>query len=178
MKKVLYCFILAAVMAFVVSDAYAAKKEEKAAPAAAKASWTPYWAKWKDGVKGQFPPCGTNVIQLGLDEILQATVDTYCGLNPGNYSTLINPAVWDVYSKGGDKYPDGKTGVLLLTKLGVAFTTDHFHGKPVFDVLLIADGKSAKSDAPNHGLNPRTCFKCHDSFEGVCKGYVCGNRKK
>lgn len=135
-----------------------------------------FWDTWPRGVKGQFPPCETNVLALGLDEILQATVDTYCGLDPGSYESRINPAVMDLYEARADSYPDGMNSILLLPELGVGFTTAFKDGKPVFDVILMADGKSIKSAEEDHPLNPQTCFNCHDGFDGACQGYVCGNR--
>ncbi len=135
-----------------------------------------YWKKWEKGTVGQFPPCGTNVIALGLDEILQGTVDTYCGLDPGHYETWINPAKMDTYRARGTTYADGPTGVLVLPKLGVAFTTAHKSGNPIYDAITVADGKSIASSESGHPLNPETCSNCHATYDGVCVGFVCGNR--
>lgn len=136
-----------------------------------------YWKGWPEGhAKGVVPPCGTNVLALGGDDILQATVETYCAVKPGQYVSYINPKAMDVYKKKGKKYPDGKTGILEFPDIGVAFTTDIKDGKPVYDVLSLKDGASIASKEPNHPLNPAVCEKCHASFKGVCRGFVCGNR--
>ena len=55
---------------------------------------------------------------VGGDDILQATVETYCGVKPGGYQGYINPKVMDIYKKKGKKYPDGKVGVLEFKKIG------------------------------------------------------------
>jgi len=136
-----------------------------------------YWEKWQKTISLDiFPECGVNVRGAGGDDILQATVDTYCGIKPGGYVGYVNPKVMDIYKKRGKNYPDGKTAVLVFKKIGVAFTTDHKDGKPIYDVISIADGKSIASREPGHPLNPDTCAKCHAGFKGVCRGYVCGNR--
>ncbi len=172
-----------AVFSLAVSCSKAAKEEAKAppaaeAPAAKKAPVAPvnFWENWPRGTVGQFPPCGTNVIALGLDEILQATVDIYCGLDPGAYETKINPAAMDVYKAKGTEYPDGITGILLLPKLGVGFITTHSGGKPIMDAITLADSVSIASSDAGHPLNPDVCFKCHNEFDGACQGWVCGNR--
>ncbi|MDH5541593.1 MAG: hypothetical protein OEY64_01380 [Nitrospinota bacterium] len=137
-----------------------------------------YWKDWEKGVVGQFPNCGTNVLQLGLDQILQDTVDTYCALDPGHYKSLINPAVKDIYDNKGTDYPDGRTAILLLPKLGVAFTTDHKDGKPIFNAILMADSTPINSAEEGHPLNPKTCANCHYGYDGLCenRGFTCGNR--
>ncbi len=136
-----------------------------------------YWDKWQKTIRLDiFPECGVNVRGVGGDDILQATVDTYCGVKPGGYQGYINPKVMDIYKKKGKQYPDGKVGVLEFKKIGAAFTTDIKDGKPVYDVVAIADGKSIASKEKDHPLNPQTCAKCHATFGGTCKGFVCGNR--
>lgn len=138
-----------------------------------------YWDGWKKTISlDMFPDCGVNVLGAGGDDILQATVDTYCGVKPGGYVGYVNPKVHDIYKKKGNKYPDGKAAVLVFKKIGVAFTTEFKGGHPVYDVVAIKDGKSVASNEPKHPLNPQTCATCHDSFNGVCKklGYLCGNR--
>jgi hypothetical protein len=136
-----------------------------------------YWAKWAKG-KAELivPDCGVNVLPLGGDDILQATVDIYCGLKPGSYRSWINPKVMDIYNKKGANYPDGQTGVLEFPDTGIAFTTDHKGGKGVYDAISLKDGKSIASKEPKHPLNPQTCATCHLGFKGVCVGEVCGNR--
>ena len=136
-----------------------------------------YWGKWEQGkADGVVPPCGIDVSVLGGDAILQATVDTYCAIEPGKYESYINPAAIKVYNARGTDYPDGKTGVLVFKSIGVAFTTRHKDGQPVYDAISIKDGKSVASKKKGHPLNPETCNTCHNSFSGVCVGYVCGNR--
>lgn len=136
-----------------------------------------YWKGWPEGqAKGLIPPCGTNVLALGGDDILQATVDTYCALKPGQYVSYINPKAMDAYKKKAASYPDGQTGVLAFPDINVAFTTEHKDGGPIYDVIDMQNGKSISSNEPNHPLNPATCARCHASYKGVCKGYVCGNR--
>ena len=148
----------------------AAKAE---APAVAKN----YWADWKKGkAQGPMPDCGVNVLALGGDDILQATVDIYCGVKPGSYTSKINPDAWDCYEDQCDSYPDGKTGVLIFEDIGVVFTTEMKGGMPIYDVLVIANEQSAASTDPGHPLNPKTCEKCHAEFDQVCVGFVCGNR--
>ncbi len=145
------------------------------APAAAVAK--NYWADWAKGkAQGPMPDCNVNVLALGGDDILQATVDIYCGVKPGSYTSKINPAVMDIYNAKGDTYPDGKTGVLIFEDIGVVFSTDHKGGQPIYDVLTIKEEKSIASSEAGHPLNPKTCEKCHATFDGVCVGYVCGNR--
>jgi hypothetical protein len=171
MKKVLFA-ILAMVMVFGISGSSFAA--EKAAPAHVN-----YWDKWEKGIaKGIVPPCGTNVLPLGGDEILQATVDTYCAVKPGKYESYINPAVMKIYKAKGKNYPDGKTAVLEFKEIGVAFTTDHKDGKPIYDVVSLKDGKSVASSEKGHPLNPETCANCHAGHNNICVnlGYVCGNR--
>jgi len=116
------------------------------------------------------------VLALGGDDILQATVDIYCGVKPGSYVSFINPAAMDVYNARGSEYPDGPTGVLVFEDIGVVFTTDHKGGEPIYDVRKIADNTSVASSEAGHPLNPETCATCHAGFDGVCKGFVCGNR--
>lgn len=136
-----------------------------------------YWKSWTEGTaKGVVPPCGTNVLALGGDDILQATVETYCAVKPGQYVSYINPKVMDIYKKRGKQYPDGQIGILQFADIGVAFTTDIKDGKPVYGVVSLKDGKSIASNEANHPLNPKTCEKCHASFKQVCRGFVCGNR--
>jgi len=140
----------------------------------------PYWAKWTQTIKlDMFPTCGVNVLGAGGDDVLQETVDTYCGVKPGGYQGYVNPKVMDIYKKKGKKYPDGKLAVLEFKQIGVAFTTDIVNGKPVYGVVKIADGTSAASNEKNHPLNPEVCATCHhNSQDGVCRkhGYICGNR--
>lgn len=136
-----------------------------------------YWAKWNKGLAELIvPDCGVNVLPIGGDDILQATVDIYCGLKPGAYRSWINPAAMDVYKKKGTNYPDGQTAVLEFPDAKIAFTTDHKGGKGVYDVISLKDGKSIASKEAKHPLNPQTCATCHLGFKGVCKGEVCGNR--
>lgn len=137
-----------------------------------------FWKGWPEGqAKGLVPPCGTNVLALGGDDILQATVEAYCAVKPGQYTSYINPKVMDVYKKRGKTYPDGMTGVLAFPDIGVAFTTEHKDGKPIYDVVSMKDGSSIASKEPKHPLNPKTCETCHASFKQVCRGFVCGNRQ-
>jgi len=136
-----------------------------------------YWDKWQKTISLDiFPECGVNVRGIGGDDILQETVNIYCGVNPGGYVGYINPKVSDIYKKKGKNYPDGQTGVLVFKKIGATFTTDHKDGMPIYDVISITDGKSIASKEKGHPLNPETCAKCHIGFGGVCKGFVCGNR--
>lgn len=148
-----------------------------AAKAEAPAVEKNYWADWKDGkAQGPMPDCGVNVLALGGDDILQATVDLYCGVKPGSYTSKVNPAAWDCYEDQCDTYPDGKTAVLIFETIGVAFTTDHKDGQPIYDVLVMKTEQSAASNEPGHPLNPKVCAKCHAEFDGVCVGFTCGNR--
>ncbi len=136
-----------------------------------------YWDSWQKTVwLDIFPECGVNVRGVGGDDILQATVDTYCGVKPGGYVGYVNPKAVEIYKKKGKLYPDGKTAVLVFKTIGVAFTTDHKSGKPIYDVVSITDGKSVASKEKGHPLNPETCANCHAGFKGVCKGFLCGNR--
>ncbi|HBR16252.1 MAG TPA: hypothetical protein DD725_01380 [Deltaproteobacteria bacterium] len=141
-----------------------------------------YWDGWKKTTPLNtleiFPDCGINVLGAGGDDILQATVDIYCGVKPGGYVGYVNPKVYDIFKKKGKKYPDGKTAVLVFKKIGAAFTTDHKDGQPIYDVVAIKDGKSIASKEAGHPLNPATCAKCHVGFNDICKklGYLCGNR--
>lgn len=184
MKKILFV-IVTMIMALAASNATFAETKKAAAAPAAKPAAAPaaapaapmYWDKWERGTAdGIVPPCGVNVLPLGGDDILQATVDTYCAVKPGKYTSYINPAAMAVYKKHGSAYPDGKTGVLVFREIGVAFSTDHKGGKPIYDVISLKDGSSAASKEPGHPLNPEVCAKCHIGFKGVCKGFVCGNR--
>lgn len=136
-----------------------------------------YWAKWNKG-KAELivPDCGVNVLPIGGDDILQATVDIYCGLKPGSYRSWINPKVMDIYNARKANYPDGQTAVLEFPDTKIAFTTDHKDGKPIYDVISTKDGKSMASKEPKHPLNPQVCFDCHAGFKGACVGAVCGNR--
>jgi hypothetical protein len=139
----------------------------------------PYWAKWTKTIfLDIFPECGINVRGAGGDDILQATVDLYCGVKPGGYVGYVNPKVIDLYKKKRANYPNGKTAVLVFQKIGVAFTTDHKDGKPIYDVVSIKDGTSAASKEAGHPLNPETCANCHAGYNNTCKklGYLCGNR--
>lgn len=183
MKKLLLGMFAMVLSLGICGTALSADKDaKKAAPVAekkAEATMPMYWDKWDKGVaKGFVPPCGTNVLPLGGDDILQATVDTYCGVKPGKYQSYINPAAMKVYKAKGNKYPDGKTGVLEFKEIGVAFTTDHKGGVPIYDVVSLKDGKSVASKDKGHPLNPETCATCHIGFKGVCSsiGFVCGNR--
>ena len=170
MKKV-FLGIIAVIVSFSISTGIFAAEKKEAAKAPAKTE-----DKHINTAKGLVPPCGINVLPLGGDDILQATVDTYCAVKPGQYYSFINPAVMKIYKERGDKYPDGKTGILEFKDIGVAFTTDHKGGKPIYDVVSLKDGKSAASKDKGHPLNPETCANCHAGFKGVCKGYICGNR--
>ena len=162
---------------FAADKAAAAKKAAPAAETKAEAAVPMYWDKWAKGTaKGFVPPCGTNVLPLGGDDVLQATVDTYCAVKPGKYNSYINPAAMKVYKARGAKYPDGKTGVLEFKEIGVAFTTDHKGGVPIYDVVSLKDGKSVASKDKGHPLNPEVCAACHIGHKGVCVGFVCGNR--
>jgi hypothetical protein len=181
MKKLLLG-MFALVVTFGLSSA-ALAAEKKAVPAAAakaEAAMPMYWDKWEKGAaKGLMPPCGTNVLPLGGDDILQATVDTYCAVKPGMYNSYINPAVMKIYKAKGNKYPDGKVGVLEFKEIGVAFTTDIKGGKPIYDVVSLKDGKSVASKDKGHPLNPEVCANCHLTVQnGVCAkiGFTCGNR--
>ncbi|OHC62024.1 MAG: hypothetical protein A2045_05725 [Rhodocyclales bacterium GWA2_65_20] len=183
MKKLFLGIIALVVSLGISTGALAADKKAaaKAAPAAAADGPAAgmYWGKWPKGkAKGFVPPCGTNVLPLGGDDILQATVDTYCAVKPGKYTSYINPAVMKTYNAKGAKYPDGKTGVLEFKEIGVAFTTDHKGGVPVYDVVSLKDGKSVASKDKGHPLNPEVCAACHIGHKGVCSsiGFVCGNR--
>ena len=181
MKKLLLGMFALVMGLGICGTVLAADKEaKKAAPVAekkAEAAMPMYWDKWDKGTaKGFVPPCGTNVLPLGGDDILQATVDTYCAVKPGKYTSYINPAAMKVYKAKGNKYPDGKTGVLEFKEIGVAFTTDHKNGLPIYDVVSLKDGKSVASKDKGHPLNPETCASCHIGHKGVCVGFVCGNR--
>lgn len=166
--------LLAAVAATMIVASAPSFAADKAAPAAKN-----YWDGWtKVYSLDMFPECGVNVLGAGGDDILQVTVDTYCGVKPGGYVAYINPKVMDIYKKKGNKYPDGPVGALVFKKIGAAFTTDIKDGKPIMDVKAIADGKSIASKEKGHPLNPETCFNCHETVQkGVCKshGYVCGD---
>ena len=184
MKKVISTALAAImVLAAFATPSFAAEKAKAAAPAAAAPAAAPahanYWDGWtKVYSLDMFPECGVNVLGAGGDDILQATVDVYCGVKPGGYVAYINPKVMDIYKKKGNKYPDGPVGVLVFKKIGAAFTTDIKDGKPIMDVKAIADGKSIASKDKGHPLNPETCFNCHETVQkGVCKshGYVCGD---
>lgn len=137
-----------------------------------------HWEGWQETISlPSFPGCGISVRGIS-DDILQATVDMYCGVDPGGYVGYVNPAVYDIYKARGNKYPDGRTAVLVFEKIGAAFTTDHKDGLPIYGVVAIADGSSVASDEPGHPLNPETCATCHISFDNTCvkRGYLCGNR--
>lgn len=159
-----------------------AGKAAKAAPAAAPASAVAdapgsYWDKWPAGkAKGPMPECGVNVLPLGGDDILQATVDTYCKLKPGAYESYISPTAKADYDKRAKKYADGKGGILVFKAIGAGFTTDFAGGKIVYDVIGLKDGKSIASKDKGHPLNPETCATCHAGFKGACEGGFCGNR--
>lgn len=186
MKKllsgVLSMVMLLGVTSAIAAEKKAAKAPEKAAvaaPADDAAAAGMYWEKWEHGIaKGIVPPCGVNVLPLGGDDILQATVDTYCAVKPGKYVSFINPAAMKVYKAKGNKYADGKIAVLQFKEIGAAFTTDIVNGKPVYDVVALKDGKSIASHEANHPLNPAVCEKCHASFNNACvnRGFTCGNR--
>ena len=176
MKKVFFTALAAMAIVLAATPGFAA---EKAAAKAAAPAHANYWDGWtKVYSLDMFPECGVNVLGAGGDDILQATVDTYCGVKPGGYVAYINPKVMDIYKKKGNKYPDGHVGALVFKKIGAAFVTDIKDGKPVMDVIAIADGKSIASKDKGHPLNPETCFNCHETVQkGVCKshGYVCGD---
>lgn len=180
MKKMISA-VLAAMMVLAVSaaPAFAAEKAKAAAPAAAAAK--NYWDGWPVINKlDMFPECGVNVLGAGGDDVLQATVDTYCGVKPGGYQVYLNPKLKDQYKKfkrGKDKYPDGQLAVIVF-KAGIAFTTDIKGGKPVMDAIGLKDGKSIASKDKGHPLNPETCFNCHETVQnGVCRkqGYLCAD---
>jgi hypothetical protein len=181
MKRIFVAAIAAITM---VSAAVPGLAAEKAAAPAAKAAPTAaaknYWDGWPVINKlGIFPECGVNVLAVG-DDVLQATVDTYCGVKPGGYEVFLNPTMQDKYKKfkrGADKYPDGKLAVIVF-KAGIAFTTDIKDGKPIMDVISLKDGKSIATKDKGHPLNPETCFNCHETVQnGVCKkqGYLCAD---
>ncbi len=181
MKKVLFGILAIVMVLGITGNTIAAEK--KAAAPAEEDQFAPakgmYWAKWEKGTaKGIVPPCGVNVLPLGGDDILQATVDTYCAVKPGKYQSFINPAAMKVYKAKGDKYADGQIAILQFKEIGVAFSTDIKDGKPVYDVLSLKDGKSIASKEANHPLNPAVCEKCHAGFKNACvdRGYTCGNR--
>ena len=49
-----------------------------------------YWDKWQKTIRLDiFPECGVNVRGVGGDDILQATVDTYCGVKPGDIKVIL-----------------------------------------------------------------------------------------
>lgn len=140
-----------------------------------------YWKDWPVINRlDMFPECGVNVLAAGGDDVLQETVDAYCGVKPGGYVVYINPKQHDHYKKfkrGKDKYADGKLAVIVF-KAGIAFTTEIKNGKPIMDVIALKDGKSIASKEKGHILNPETCFNCHEtSQDGVCKkqGYLCAD---
>ncbi len=180
--KRIFVSAVAAITMVLAAPGFAA---EKAAAPAAKAAPAPaaaknYWDGWPVINKlGIFPECGVNVLAVG-DDVLQATVDTYCGVKPGGYEVYLNPAVMDKYKKfkrGTDKYPDGKLAVIVF-KAGIAFTTDIKDGKPIMDAISLKDGASIASKDAGHPLNPQTCFNCHETVQGgVCKkqGYLCAD---
>ncbi len=155
----------------------AAPAEEAAAPAPVESN---YWADWEKTVRlGSFPGCGVDPRGVTPDRILADTVRMYCGVAQGSsYQGFVNPAVFDIYQAKGRDYPDGRTAVLQLTQLGVAFTTDHKDGQPIYDVLLMETEQSIASDEPGHPLNPETCATCHAGYNNACvnRGYLCGNR--
>ena len=180
MKKIFVAAVAAITMALVAVSGFAAEKTAapaaKAAPAAAKN----YWDGWPVINRlSIFPECGVSVLSVG-DDVLQATVDTYCSVKPGGYEVYLNPTLQDKYKKfkrGTDKYPDGKLAVIAF-KAGIAFTTEIKDGKPIMDVISLKDGKSIASKDKGHPLNPDTCFNCHETVQnGVCKkqGYLCAD---
>ncbi|MGE5469039.1 MAG: hypothetical protein ACM3Y9_16585 [Ignavibacteria bacterium] len=182
MKKIFVAAVAAITMVLAAAPGFAADKAAataaKAAPAAAAGK--NYWDGWPVINKlGIFPECGVNVLSVG-DDVLQATVDTYCGVKPGGYQVYLNPAMMDKYKKfkrGADKYPDGKLAVIVF-KAGIAFTTEIKDGKPIMDAITVADGKSIATKDKGHPLNPETCFNCHETVQnGVCKkqGYLCAD---
>lgn len=179
MKKMISA-VLAAIMVLAISAAPGFAAEKAKAKAAAPAGPANYWDGWtKIYSLDMFPECGVNVLGAGGDDVLQATVDTYCGVKPGGYVAYINPKMHDTYKKfkRGGKYPDGKLSVIVF-KAGIAFTTDIKDGKPVMDAVSVKDGKSIASKDKGHPLNPETCFNCHENIQkGVCKkqGYMCGD---
>jgi hypothetical protein len=135
-----------------------------------------FWKDWPEGTaKGVMPPCGTNVLALGGDDILQATVETYCAIKPGQYVSFINPKAMDTYKKKGKKYPDGMTGVLQFADIGVAFTTE-IKGGALLRCNKHEGRQVHRFERGQPSLNPKTCETCHATFNGVCKGFVCGNR--
>ena len=165
MKKILGAFIvLAIILIFNVNNS---------------TSGGPYWSDWPEGTaKGLMPPCKTNVLALGGDDVLQDTVDTYCAVEPGQYISYINPNIMDAYKARAREYPNGRVGILAFPDIQVAFTTNIVAGKPVYDVLSMKDGTSVASSEPGHPLNPAVCASCHLQYQklDVCRGFVCGNR--
>lgn len=188
MKKVLVTAVAALTMALAAVPGFAAKKAAapaaNAAPATAPAGAAAaknFWDGWPViNSLDIFPECGVNVLGVGGDEVLQATVDTYCSVKPGGYKVYLNPKLQDQYKKfkrGTDKYPDGKLAVIVF-KAGIAFTTDIKDGKPIMDAISLKDGQSIASKEKGHPLNPETCFNCHENVQqGVCKkqGYLCAD---
>lgn len=183
MKKIFVTAVAAITMVLAAGPGFAAEKKAtapaaKEAPAAAAKN---YWDGWPVINKLEiFPECGVNVLGVGGDDVLQATVDTYCGVKPGGYTVYLNPKLQDQYKKfkrGTDKYPDGKLAVIVF-KAGIAFTTDIKDGKPIMDAISLKDGQSIASKDKGHPLNPETCFSCHETVQkGVCKkqGYLCAD---
>lgn len=185
MKKVWFSMFAATIaLAVAASPSFADEKskskEKEKKEAKAESGAKNYWDGWKKIYSlDMFPECGVNVLGAGGDDVLQETVDLYCGVKPGGYVAYINPAQYDTYKnfKRGGKYPDGKLSVIVF-KAGIAFTTDIKDGKPIMDVVSVKDGKSIASKDKGHPLNPETCFNCHEtSQKGVCKkqGYMCGD---
>ncbi len=149
------------------------------APATSLASDN-YWSDWEKTVRlGSFPGCGVDPRGVTPDRILADTVRIYCSVASGSsYQGYVNPAVYDIYQAKGTDYPDGRTAILELTDIGVAFTTDHQGGEPIYDVLLMETEESIASDEDGHPLNPETCASCHAGYNNACvnRGYLCGNR--
>jgi hypothetical protein len=155
-------------------------EEEAATEEAATPVETNYWSDWEKTVRlGSFPGCGVDPRGVTPDDILADTVRLYCGVARGSsYQGYVNPDVYHIYQAKGRDYPDGRTAVLEFPKLGVAFTTDHKDGQPIYDVLLMETEESVASDEPGDPLNPATCAKCHAGYDNACvnRGFLCGNR--
>ncbi len=181
MKRIFVTAAAVITMAMVSVPGFAADKKAtpaaKESPAAAKN----YWDGWPVINKlNIFPDCGVSVLGVGGDDVLQATVDTYCSVKPGGYKVYLNPKLqkqYKTFNRGKDKYPDGKLAVAVFNA-GIAFTTDIKDGKPIMDAISLKDGKSIASKDKGHPLNPETCFNCHENVqEGVCRkqGYLCAD---
>ncbi len=153
----------------------AAQQEQAAGPVERN-----YWADWEQTVSlPNFPGCGVDPRGITPDQILADTVRIYCGIARGSsYQGYVNPDVYSIYQAKGRDYPDGRTAILEFPEIGVAFTTDHKDGQPIYDVILMETEESIASDEDRHPLNPQTCATCHASYNNACvrRGYLCGNR--